>query len=120
MAPFISNGSLTYAQMVIKSLGDFSAIRSPAKCAARIGQAFSQTLTSISIPSEAFESMPDIERNGRTFSDGVGTCSTAVLHKIWEKFKQARVLKPTALQIRFQGKVDAHMNKDDTFKKESQ
>ena len=103
MAPFVLDGTLTYAQLVIKNLGDFSSIRSPAKCAARIGQAFSQTLSSVTIPSEAFGQMPDIERNGRTFSDGVGTCSMEVLQKIWEKYNQARPLKPTAFQIRFQG-----------------
>ena len=103
MAPFVLDGTLTYAQLVIKNLGDFSSIRSPAKCAARIGQAFSQTLSSVTIPPEAFGQMPDIERNGRTFSDGVGTCSMEVLQKIWEKYNQARPLKPTAFQIRFQG-----------------
>lgn len=104
MAPFTLNGSLTHAPAVIKDLGDFRMIRSPAKCAARIGQAFSQTFSSVHIPSEAFRSMPDIERNGRTFSDGVGTCSTEVLEKIWREYPQARGLKPTIFQIRFMGK----------------
>ncbi|KAL6721669.1 hypothetical protein ACLMJK_000773 [Lecanora helva] len=90
-------------QHVIKDLGDFSEIRSPAKCAARIGQTFSQTLSSVTIPPEAFNRMPDVERNGRTFSDGVGTCSSQVLQQIWTKYAQARTLKPTVLQIRFQG-----------------
>ena len=106
MAPFALNGSLIYAPAVIKDLGDFSMIRSPARCAARIGQAFSQTFSSIQIPSEALMKMPDIERNGRTFSDGVGTCSTEVLEKIWREYSQARGLKPTIFQIRFMGKRD--------------
>ena len=106
MAPFILNGSLTYAPAVIKNLGDFRMIRSPAKCAARIGQAFSQTFSSVHIPAEAFREIPDIKRNGRTFSDGVGTCSTDVLEKIWHEYPQARGLKPTILQIRFMGKRD--------------
>jgi hypothetical protein len=105
MAPFTLNGSLVHARLVIKDLGDFKAIRSPAKCAARIGQAFSQTLTAVKIPPEAISIMPDIERNGRTFSDGVGTCSLAVLQTIWKTYSQARGLKPTVLQIRFQGKL---------------
>ena len=50
--------------------------------------------------------MPDIERNGRKFSDGVGTCSTEVLEKIWREYPQARGLKPTIYQIRFMGKCD--------------
>ena len=106
MAPFTLNDSLTYAPGVIKDLGNFESIRSPAKCAARIGQAFSQTFSSVHIPSEAFQIMPDIERNGRTFSDGVGTCSTEVLEKIWREYPQARGLKPTIFQIRFMGKCD--------------
>lgn len=109
MAPFTSENCLTYARMVIKDLGDFSAIRSPAKCAARIGQTFSQTLSSIAIPPEAFEVIPDIERNNRTFSDGVGTCSSAVVKKICARYQQAaRGLKPTVFQVRFQGMKRSH------------
>ena len=104
MAPFTIEGSLIYARSVIRDLGDFSLIRSPAKCAARIGQAFAQTFSAVAIPPEAFRTMHDIERNGRPFSDGVGTCSLEVLQEIWQVYSQARGLKPTALQIRFQGK----------------
>lgn len=49
--------------------------------------------------------MKDVERNGRTFSDGVGTCSTEVLEKIWREYPQ-RGLKPTIYQVRFMGKRD--------------
>ena len=79
MAPFTLNGELLYSSLVIKRLGDFSAIRSPAKCAARIGQAFSQTFSSISLPDEAIQMIPEVERNNRVFSDGVGTCSESVM-----------------------------------------
>ncbi|KAL8828644.1 MAG: hypothetical protein Q9170_006510 [Blastenia crenularia] len=80
MAPFAWNGELRFARAVIKDLGDFSAIRSPAKCAARIGQAFSQTFSSVNISPEAFHILPDVEQvdtsgHRRVFSDGVGTCS---------------------------------------------
>ncbi|KAL9130783.1 MAG: hypothetical protein Q9217_001131 [Psora testacea] len=103
MAPFVLDGSLLYAKSVIKGLGDFSLIRSPAKCAARIGQAFSQTLNSVSVPPSALLQIPDVERNGHTFSDGVGTCSQVILNKIWEGYSAGRALKPTIFQIRFQG-----------------
>ena len=106
MAPFMLNGSMKHAKAVIEDLGDFGHIRSPAKCAARIGQAFSQTFSSIHIPSEAIKKIPDVERNGRTFSDGVGTCSSEVLEKIWREYPQARGLRPTIYQIRFMGKTD--------------
>lgn len=101
MAPFVKDGTLIFAQRVIKDLGDFSLIPSPAKCAARIGQAFSQTFSSITI--KTFSIIPDVERNGRTFSDGCGTCSSDVLKEVWKNYPQARGLKPTVLQIRFQG-----------------
>lgn len=104
MAPFTISDSLIYARSVIKNLGDFSQIFSPAKCAARIGQAFSQTTSSVAVPTGDFYEMPDIKRNGRTFSDGVGTCSLEVLQRIWQVYTQARRLKPTAFQIRFQGR----------------
>ncbi len=103
MAPFVLQGVLTHARAVVKDLGDFSSIRSPAKCAARIGQAFSQTFSSVSLPKDAFKEIPDVDRNGRVFSDGVGTCSISVLSKIWGAYAESRTLKPTLLQIRFAG-----------------
>lgn len=108
MAPFVTEGEIHYARAVIKNLGDFSAIRSPAKCAARIGQAFSQALCSVDIPRAAFRNLPDVERTDergikRTFSDGVGTCSAAVLDRIHAAYAQSRRLKPTVCQIRYAG-----------------
>lgn len=104
MAPFVLDGLRLHAKSVILDLGNFSQFRSPAKCAARIGQAFSQTLSSVKIPLNAFRVIPDVERSGRTFSDGCGTCSSEVLHEIWQKYSSAGALKPTILQIRFQGR----------------
>jgi hypothetical protein len=43
MAPLISERGLKLADHVLKELGDFSHIRIPAKCAARIGQNFTDT-----------------------------------------------------------------------------
>ena len=103
MAPFTVGNQLLYARGVIAQLGDFSQIRTPAKCAARIGQAFSQTFSSVTLPKEAIKALPDVERNGRVFSDGVGTCSPSVLDTIHDAYAQSRALKPTLLQIRFQG-----------------
>lgn len=103
MAPFVLDGNLLHARAVIKDLGDFTIFRSPAKCAARIGQAFSQTLSSTPIPESAIYRIPDVERNGYTFSDGVGTCSRDIMKKIWERYSRRRAHKPTIFQIRFQG-----------------
>ena len=104
MAPFIENGSLIAAGRVIKDLGDFSKIRSPAKCAARIGQAFSQALSSVEVhPQDIKTNLHDVERNERNFSDGVGTVSLSLLKKIWSQYAESKKLKPTVLQIRFGG-----------------
>ncbi|KAL8788930.1 MAG: hypothetical protein Q9213_001453 [Squamulea squamosa] len=108
MAPFVWEGTLRYARAVIKDLGDFSAIRSPAKCAARIGQAFSQAFSSVKIPQHAFRCLPEVESIDaqgirRTFSDGVGTCSKAILRMIWAAYAQSRTWKPTVCQIRYAG-----------------
>ncbi|KAL8851617.1 MAG: hypothetical protein Q9221_003454 [Calogaya cf. arnoldii] len=108
MAPFTWEGHLHHARAVIKGLGDFSAIRSPAKCAARIGQAFSQAFSSVQIPRHAFRQLPEVERIDannirRTFSDGVGTCSKAILRLIWAAYAQSRTWKPTVCQIRYAG-----------------
>lgn len=103
MAPFFLNEKVLNATAIIQDLGDFTLFRSPAKCAARIGQAFSQTLVSVPIPDEAIREIPDVERKGRTFSDGVGTCSQQILHRVWDRYSTRHSLKPTVLQIRFQG-----------------
>ena len=70
-----------------------------------VGQAFSQTFSSVALSAQAIKIIPDVERNGRVFSDGVGTCSTSVLQAIHEAYGQSRALKPTLLQIRLQGKT---------------
>ncbi|RDL29987.1 RNA-dependent RNA polymerase [Venustampulla echinocandica] len=103
VAPFYYEGSLLYDRMIIDDLGNFSAIRCPAKCAARIGQAFSDTRTAVKIDADALQIQLDTERNGRIFSDGVGTMSTSMMEKIWEQLPKKNLPKPTCLQIRFQG-----------------
>ncbi|KAL3419120.1 RNA-dependent RNA polymerase [Phlyctema vagabunda] len=104
MAAFkLADGTCVDARSVIQELGDFSMIRSPAKCAARIGQAFSDTSHAIHCPDSALRITLDVERNGRVFSDGVGTMSYSLMNKIWETLKPGRLLQPTCIQIRYQG-----------------
>ncbi|KAH0559780.1 hypothetical protein GP486_003706 [Trichoglossum hirsutum] len=103
MAPFTCNGELLHARLVIKGLGDFSEIRSPAKCAARIGQAFSETFSTVNVPQGAVKRIPDVKRINRVFSDGVGTISQTILQKIWNGYALSQELKPTLFQIRFAG-----------------
>ncbi|KAK1825029.1 hypothetical protein LTR12_000570 [Friedmanniomyces endolithicus] len=105
MAPLFDTqkGSLLYAPQVIKELGDFTHIRTPAKCAARIGQCFTDTTASVTLQSGENDSLSVVARNGRDFSDGVGTISRRLLEDVWRVYGQKQQLKPTALQIRFQG-----------------
>ena len=104
MAPFVHEGTLLYDRKLIQGLGDFSKIRCPAKCAARIGQAFSETPIAITVGDQVAQVVPDIERNGRVFSDGVGTISQALLEKLWAALPIERRGKPRAFQIRYSGK----------------
>ncbi|KAN0121734.1 RdRP domain containing protein [Hyaloscypha variabilis] len=103
MAPFVYEGSLLWYRMIIQDLGDFSMIRSPAKCAARIGQVFSDTRTAVPIDTNIIHREPDVTFGNRVFSDGVGTMSYSVMYKIWDRLPKAQLVKPTLFQIRFQG-----------------
>ena len=103
MAPFVSDSVLIMAPTVIRSLGDFSAIRSPARCAARIGQAFTDTTGTVKIEAGMLLRVPDITRNGRLFSDGVGTISGSLLQRIWQIYGTKKAVQPIILQIRFAG-----------------
>ncbi|CAK1365973.1 unnamed protein product [Cercospora beticola] len=103
MAPFVRDGTLMLAEHVLKALGDFSKIRTPAKCAARIGQNFTDTNMSVRIEQEQVFKLDMVVRNGRDFADGAGTISLDLLREVWQRYGTKRMLKPTALQIRFQG-----------------
>ena len=106
MAPFLHEGRLLLDRMLIKGLGDFTHIQIPAKCAARIGQAFSETPTAVELPAGVVKQIKDVERNGRVFSDGVGTVSMSVLRKIWNRLPSTKKTKPTLFQIRYSGKCN--------------
>ncbi|KAL6709446.1 hypothetical protein ACN47E_001381 [Coniothyrium glycines] len=102
VAPFPEQGILLEAKDIIADLGDFSHIRCSAKCAARIGQAFTDTIFAVAVPdSSSISQTKDIRRNGRCFSDGCGTISQELLHIVWKHLPRNE--KPTTIQIRFQG-----------------
>lgn len=103
MAPFKFCGDILTAPELIKNLGDFGIIRSPARCAARIGQAFTDTTGTVEVEAGMQIRLRDVERNGRCFSDGCGTISLGLLQKVWRVYGSRRTLKPVILQIRFAG-----------------
>jgi hypothetical protein len=103
MAPLDLGQRVLSAPELIRNLGDFGHIRSPARCAARIGQAFTDTTGTVEVEAGIQVALRDVERNGRCFSDGCSTISLELLQKVWRVYGSRRTLKPVILQIRFAG-----------------
>ena len=74
-AYFFSPCNTLEVQDIRMKMGNFSHILTPAKYGARIGQCFSTTRAITSTKVEIIE-IPDVVRNGYTFTDGVGKLST--------------------------------------------
>lgn len=90
---------------IINTLGNFNTIHSPARHAARIGQAFSETPFASRLDENKISvlEVPDVESSsGSVFSDGVGTISMEALMKVWKALPKAKMY-PTCLQIRYAG-----------------
>ncbi|KIH95165.1 RNA-dependent RNA polymerase [Sporothrix brasiliensis 5110] len=108
VAPFIDdNGQLQTHFTIISALGNFDTIYSPARCAARIGQAFSETPFAVPMAENNISvyEIPDIVSStdaSRVFSDGVGTISWKAAEAIWKQLPRGKK-KPTCFQIRFAG-----------------
>lgn len=98
-----SAGEWMTVERLISKLGDFSHIRSPAKFAARLGQTFSDTLTSISVDKGIVQRINDVERNGRVFSDGCGSISKEILWRIYREYPRNAAVRPTVFQVRISG-----------------
>ncbi|KAK7752663.1 hypothetical protein SLS62_005432 [Diatrype stigma] len=107
MAPFFDTSSGFQTHLTVRAnIGDFKHITSPARCAARIGQAFSETPFSISLKALGAEIrfIDDVKSSDKTrvFSDGVGTISRELLDEIQWALPH-RNSSPTCLQIRWAG-----------------
>ncbi|KAI0384693.1 RdRP-domain-containing protein [Hypomontagnella monticulosa] len=107
MAPFVDHqGNFQTYFSVISELGNFNKIRSPPRCAARIGQAFSETPFSIDLVELGvdIQLVPDVKsRDGsRVFSDGVGTISRPLMEAIQAALPNNRDTT-TCFQIRWGG-----------------
>lgn len=118
MASFVDdNKQLRSYATVIPELGDFKGIRSPARCAARIGQAFSETPIAVNLEEldTSIKSIPDVKSadGSRVFSDGVGTVSRDLLEEIHNKMPQ-KSSTATCLQIRWAG-AKGMLSLDDTL-----
>ncbi|KAH7185517.1 RNA dependent RNA polymerase-domain-containing protein [Fusarium flagelliforme] len=84
-------------------MGQFSHIRVAAKYAARLGQCFSTTRDVRGISSPDTLQIPDIERNGYCFTDGVGKISRFLAQLIVEDMALDVCADPSAFQFRMGG-----------------
>uniref|UniRef100_A0A3Q7IMC2 RNA-dependent RNA polymerase n=1 Tax=Solanum lycopersicum TaxID=4081 RepID=A0A3Q7IMC2_SOLLC len=99
---FFAENPIISVPSIINWMGRFSN-KNVAKYAARMGQCFSSTYATVEIlPSEVNSKLPDIERNGYIFSDGIGMISADLAIEVAEKL-QLSVNPPCAYQIRYAG-----------------
>lgn len=82
-------------------MGRFTHIKVVAKYAARLGQCFSTTRLLGGVLAPTIVSIPDVERNGYCFTDGVGKISPILAKKIADEWKTGSV--PSAFQFRMGG-----------------
>ncbi|CAJ2512005.1 Uu.00g076300.m01.CDS01 [Anthostomella pinea] len=118
MAPFVDhNGQSQTYHSVIVDLGRFQNIFCPARCAARIGQAFSETPFSVDLDQLGAHVylLPDVKSadGARVFSDGVGTISRDLMEAIQEAIPH-RAGSATCFQIRWAG-AKGMLSLDDTL-----
>ncbi|KAM3512242.1 hypothetical protein MY11210_004089 [Beauveria gryllotalpidicola] len=107
LAPFVgADGQRQSRDTILAALGDFSDIRIPAKCAARIGQAFSETPYAVDLFKAGIHVryIPDVKSadGERVFSDGVGTLSRGAMEEFC-KALPGRSTAATCFQIRWAG-----------------
>ncbi|XP_077522384.1 uncharacterized protein LOC144133269 [Amblyomma americanum] len=102
------------AEQIRDGIGDLSTIVSVPKFMARLGQAFSQSLGLLTVPSQNTSVEPDIRHAapGRSsdgshreyiFSDGIGRISHGLLRKVHHALELEEGEEPCAVQIRYGG-----------------
>lgn len=91
---------------IVGDLGDFKHIQIPARCAARIGQAFTETPFSVDLDENRIQHdyIPDVKSadRERVFSDGVGTISLSAAEVLWKELPNTSN-KASCFQIRWAG-----------------
>ena len=93
------------ASDIRQGFGNLSGVRVPSKYAARMGQAFSSTVSTLTLSENEFKMSEDIFDAERkyTFSDGVGAMSHRFAKRVKEKLGLHMHDSPSAYQIRFAG-----------------
>ncbi|KAF8760968.1 RdRP protein [Rhizoctonia solani] len=100
---------LQNASTIITAIGDFSRdIQCPARMGARIGQAFSSTDLSVTVPADKVIAINDIERNGYCFTDGVGTISPEFAEQMWRALVRLRGKRPYFVPASYQVRLGGY------------
>ncbi|ODQ55036.1 RdRP-domain-containing protein [Saitoella complicata NRRL Y-17804] len=101
--PFALNDRWIDGDLVRSEIGELETITNAPRYAARMGQAFTSTILSLPIQRYEITVIPDVERCGRVFTDGVGKIS-------WELVKELHAIahkqmnpSPSLFQIRMAG-----------------
>ena len=102
-AYFFCPTETTTCDDIRKWMGQFSHIKVVAKYAARLGQCFSTTREIRGIHAPATRQIPDIEKNGYCFTDGVGIISGFLARLIPEEMSLDIFAEPTTFQFRMGG-----------------
>ncbi|KAH6804759.1 RNA-dependent RNA polymerase 6 [Perilla frutescens var. frutescens] len=99
---FFAEDKNTSVDSIKNWMGKFTD-RNVAKYAARMGQCFSSTYATVEVPSsEVNHKLPEVERNGYIFSDGIGMISEDAAKEVADKLQLSTNL-PSAYQIRYAG-----------------
>ncbi|KAI7964060.1 hypothetical protein MJO29_004487 [Puccinia striiformis f. sp. tritici] len=83
VCPFLHKGEVMRAETIRSRMGTFSKVNKiPARYMARIAQAFTTTQRAVTLAPSQLRLIPDVERNGSVFTDGVGTISPALARQV--------------------------------------
>lgn len=98
---FFAEGEGITVQKIKKWMGNFPKYI-VSKHAARMGQCFSSTYSTVEVPLKQVKDLPDIKRNGYEFSDGIGQMTPDLAMEV-AKILQLNCNPPSAFQIRYGG-----------------
>lgn len=103
---FLYAGSKEEIELKIKSLGDFTKMKTVAKKSKRIGLLFSVAEMATTVDPDRCQDIPDVERDNYVFTDGCGLISPRLAHELVRKahiaFRNVQYT-PSVFQIRYRG-----------------
>jgi len=99
-------GSVEEIENYMSAFGNFYKLKTASKAAARTGLLFSSCISTIPISMNNNETIPDIEWNGHTFTDGCGWISVDLAKEVAKKLNithRGEPHVPSIFQIRWAG-----------------